>query len=169
VDHSVQQFALIGAWFLFVIGILNLLLSLIMGSSIRKHRSIIDSDKSKRPELPTTSFTGVKVSKKGKVSYPTPVDIGEIGFPTPAYGAHNVSRGTLPGSEYGFTSYTHSNTATGPLTRPSEMVEKRAGSPTRGAGGKTRSGKGILKIRTPEEEEDEENRIDHRTPPSYAH
>lgn len=168
---SVQAFATVAAWFLFVLGIINLFLSLIMGSSIRKHRCIIDSDKSKRPELPI-AFTNAKVSKKGKVSYPAPADIGNIGFPTPAYGFNSHSRSTTltGGHEYNnFNTHSHPAPAVGPLTRPSEMLEKRAGSPI--AVGRTRSGKGILKIRTPEEEQEEtdDEERNSRTPPSYAH
>lgn len=172
---SVQAFATVAAWFLFVLGIINLLLSLIMGTSIRKYRSIIDSDKSKRPELPI-AFSNAKVSKKGKVSYPAPADIGHIGFPTPAYGFNNShSRSTTNLSEGGdyhnFNSYTRPAPAVGPLTRPSEMLEnsRRAGSPI--AVGRTRSGKGVVQIKTPEEEQedtDDEERK-YRTPPSYAH
>lgn len=161
---------------LFILGIINLLLSLIMGSSIRTHRSVIDSDKSTRPELPLNT-KNVKVSKKGKVSYPAPADIGHIGFPTPAYGFNNHSKASSlaeMNTHYNsFNSYSHPAPAAGPLTRPSEMLEKRAGSPIAvGSVGRTRSGKGILKIRTPEEEQEEtdsENDKSFRTPPSYAH
>lgn len=152
-----------------------------MGSSIRKHRCIIESDKSTRPELPLNFTTNsAKVSKKGKVSYPAPADIGSIGFPTPAYGFNNHSKASslaeMNASYNSFSNYSVNHPApapapaVGPLTRPSEMLEKRAGSPI--GVGRTRSGKGILKIRTPEEEQQEEADSDSRsfhTPPSYAH
>lgn len=175
VFDSVQNYAMVSAWMLSILGIINLLLSLIMGSSIRTHRSVIESDKSTRPELPLTS-TNVKVSKKGKVSYPAPADIGHIGFPTPAYGYNNHSKASSLGTEINtqynsFSSYTRPAPSIGPLTRPSEMLETRAASPVT-SHGRTRSGKGILKIRTPEEEQEDAENDDksfHRTPPSYAH
>lgn len=75
----------------------------------------------------------------------------------------------MAASEFGMSAYSHAPSSTGPLTRPSEMVERRAGSPI--GVSRSRSGKGILKIRTPEEEEEDEEqqRVHHHTPPSYAH
>lgn len=99
--------------------------------------------------------------KEGKASYPARADIDSTGFLTPAHGFDDHSEARpLAEANTGYNSVSkypvhHPAPAPGPaagaLAKPSEALENRAGSPI--GVGRTRSRKGILEIRTPEEEQ----------------
>ena len=148
-----QQYAIISAWLLFIIGILNVILGLIM-PSIRETRSVFASMKGSRNVLPTASTK----SKKAKVhvSYPAPIDIG---FPAPA---------ALPKTSLAFGGAfdTHAPYVAPHRPSVSETVERRAVSPTIAQHGihRSRSGKGVVTIRMDPNEE-----LPFHKPPSYIH
>ncbi|CAD6581859.1 MAG: hypothetical protein CYPHOPRED_001724 [Cyphobasidiales sp. Tagirdzhanova-0007] len=151
-SSNVQQHAIISAWILFVMGILNFILGILM-PSIRETRSIFAAEKSPRSVLPTTAARTKKQSK-GVVSYPAPLDIG---FPTPA-AASKSSLAYGGAFDLGPQMAAH---------RPSvsETVERRAVTPTIQHGiHRSRSGKGVVTIRT-----DPDGNMLHHEPPSYGH
>jgi len=164
---DVANFAMTSAWILFIMGFLNVLLGVIAGSSARETRSVFVTDKSKRDILPTNSSSK---QKKGKgvdphISYPAPMNIG---FPAPAamsksslgLGNYNTAGGA---ADLGFYMSPHAA-----VSRPSlsETVERRAASPLPASNiHRSRSGKGVVTIKTDVEEIDD---LPHK-PPSYAH
>lgn len=142
VGCSVQTFAIIAAWLMFVVGVFNVLFGLIMGPSVRSTRAIF-SVKSESI-LPTT--------KRPVPSYPSPKKM-DIGFPAPAHTAG------------GFDFYPESSFAPPSMpSRPSEMIERSHSS----AGVyRARSGKGVVTIKTKPDEVHERHSEESSHPPSY--
>ena len=169
---------MISAWVLFVMGVLNVLLGLIAGPSVREQRALFSSDKSKRSVLPlSTEKPASGGNKKSKVSYPAP--ISDIGFPAPAAGTKDSLGFTLAHGAFDVASYAHdrykAHQASSEYDKRSEMVERRAMSPPPPPlnAQRARSGKGVVTIRTPAEEAEMHRQQDRETevstPPSYAH
>ena len=158
---------MISAWILFVIGIMNVLLGLIMGPSLREQRAIFHTDRTTRPLLPiTTNGKGSSKSKKAQVSYPAP--IVDIGFPKPAMqtrGNESVSF-NIAGAAFDVASYahqqykehraaqSHNGNPTSDYNRHSETLERHAMSQQTQPLhiNRARSGKGVVTIKTPDEE-----------------
>jgi len=136
-----------------------MLLGLFYGPKIRDHRAIFETEKIAVIPLSSTKSSG-KPKSKDNVSYPAPM---EIGFPTPAYGTKSAASLGLGGA-FDTAPYIVSQ-------RPAEMAERRINTPTPPSSvNRSRSGKGIVTIRMPVEEEDLERQSNgHFNPPSYGH
>lgn len=147
---------MIAAWLMFVVGVFNILLGLVMGPSIRTSRAIfsLKSDS----VLPTHTSNN---KRSGGSSYPAPSKM-DIEFPTPS----NGSKSSLGFSGYDIDAYSIYAPPAIP-TRPSEMVE-RSNTPV--GIHRARSGKGVVTIKT-DPESIPESRIsgdsDSHHPPSY--
>lgn len=143
-----------------------------MGPSIREHRSIFASDRTTRPLLPTSSDTKSK-NKKSKVSYPAP--IVDIGFPAPAAGNKDSIGFSFAGGAFDAGAYAHAQQQlSGENWRPSEMLERGTLSPVQplNTHSRARSGKGVVTIRTPAEEEEVARELAEKEvmqPPSYVY
>ena len=157
--HSISNYAIVSAWFLFVVGVLNLVLGLVVGTSIRSKRAIFASDKSKLPTFTSANAHSSQAKRKGdNVSYPAPI---EIGFPTPAAGTRNAQ---FTGA-FDVSAYMHQQA---PLRPAAEMVERQAMAPNQVGVHRTRSGKGIVTIKAEPDEIPDHDDEAYRKPPSYG-
>lgn len=189
-SSSIRTFALISAWLLFVVGAINVLLGLFVGPKLREDRAIFETEKVSLPlasnnSKASSSTSSFRSKSKEKVSYPAPM---EIGFPVPAYGTKLAaeSQGSFGHSTVSFGgAFETTPYIVHESTRPAEMAERRINMPTPphaplpSSVNRTRSGKGVVTIRTPaEEEEEEEQKVHaaatasdqhagHHSPPDY--